>query len=103
MQANRYFYLARCSDGSLYAGTAINLRERERTHNEGRGGRYTRTRLPMEIVYSETWPSLSDARKREAAVKSDVDVLAVVPRDQYRRVLLLWLQHHLRRRLLAAR
>jgi putative endonuclease len=71
MQAkNHFFYLARCSDGSLYAGTAINLRDRKRTHNEGRGGKYTRTRLPIKIVYSESLASLSEARKREAAVKN---------------------------------
>ena len=65
-----FFYLARCSDGSLYAGTAINLKERKRTHNEGRGGKYTRTRLPITIVYSESLGTMSEARKREAAVKS---------------------------------
>jgi putative endonuclease len=65
-----FFYLARCSDGSLYAGTAVNLKERERRHNEGRGGRYTRTRRPVTIVYSESFGTMSDARKREAAVKS---------------------------------
>jgi putative endonuclease len=65
-----FFYLARCSDGSLYAGTAVNLKERERRHNEGRGGRYTRTRLPLTIVYSEAFASMSDARKRDATVKT---------------------------------
>ncbi len=65
-----FFYLARCSDGSLYAGTAVNLKERERRHNEGRGGRYTRARLPVTVVYSESFGTMSEARKREAAVKS---------------------------------
>ncbi|MEX2285376.1 MAG: GIY-YIG nuclease family protein [Gemmatimonadota bacterium] len=71
MQEMRYFfYLARCSDGSLYAGTTANLRECERRHNEGRGGRDTRTRLPVRIVYSEVCDSMRDARKREVEVKS---------------------------------
>ena len=64
-----FFYLARCSDGSLYAGTCVNIREREQTHNEGRGAKYTRSRLPIAIIYSETFATLSEARKREAEVK----------------------------------
>ncbi len=68
--ARHYFYLARCSDGSLYAGTAIDIKAREQRHNEGRGGKYTRSRLPIEIIYSEEFASLSEARKREAAVKT---------------------------------
>lgn len=65
-----YFYLARCSDGSLYSGSCINLRERERLHNEGRGAKYTRSRLPIRFVYHEKFSSLSEARKREAQVKT---------------------------------
>ncbi len=64
-----YFYLARCSDGSLYAGTCINLKEREAKHNDGTGAKYTRGRRPVVFVYSEEFETLSDARKREAEVK----------------------------------
>lgn len=64
-----YFYLARCCDGSLYAGTAKDLKEREATHNEGKGAKYTRSRLPVRFVYSEKFRTLSAARKREAQVK----------------------------------
>ena len=64
-----YFYLARCSDDSLYAGTCIDLLAREEKHNEGRGAKYTRSRLPVRFIYHETFRTLSAARKREAAVK----------------------------------
>lgn len=64
-----YVYLARCCDGSLYAGTCLNLSEREAKHNNGTGARYTRSRRPVKIVYSERFKTLSDARKREAEVK----------------------------------
>lgn len=64
-----YVYLARCSDGSLYAGTCIDLKEREAKHNDGTGAKYTRSRLPVAFVYHETFRTLSAARKREAAVK----------------------------------
>lgn len=64
-----YFYLARCTDGSLYAGTCLNLTEREAKHNEGKGAKYTRSRLPIVIIHHEEFATLSAARKREAEVK----------------------------------
>lgn len=64
-----YFYLARCSDDSLYAGTCIDIKEREAKHNDGTGAKYTRSRRPVAIIYHEEFPTLSDARKREAEVK----------------------------------
>lgn len=64
-----YFYLARCSDGSLYAGTCLDLQKREALHNAGRGAKYTRSRVPVRFVYHEEFLSLQDARRREAAVK----------------------------------
>lgn len=64
-----YFYLARCSDQSLYAGTCIDLQGREKTHNEGKGAKYTRARLPIVVVYHEVFETLGAARRREAEVK----------------------------------
>ena len=64
-----YFYLARCADGSLYSGSCLDLRAREAKHNEGTGAKYTRSRLPIAIIYHEEFASLGDARRREADVK----------------------------------
>ena len=64
-----FFYLARCRDGSLYAGTCIDLMTREAKHNDGTGSKYARSRSPVKIVYHEAFPSLSEARRREAEVK----------------------------------
>lgn len=64
-----YFYLARCADNTLYAGTCINRSEREAKHNDGTGAKYTRGRRPITFIYSEEFETLSDARKREAEVK----------------------------------
>ncbi len=64
-----YFYLARCADSTLYAGTCIDLKEREAKHNAGKGAKYTRGRGPIKIIYSEEFKTLSEARKREAEVK----------------------------------
>jgi putative endonuclease len=63
------FYLARCADGSLYAGICRDAAERERAHNEGRGAKYTRSRGPVRIIHTETLPDKSAALKREAEVK----------------------------------
>ncbi len=64
-----YFYLARCSDGSLYAGVCVDLKQREAAHNAGTGAKYTRGRRPVCIVYSERCTSKSTAMKREHEVK----------------------------------
>ncbi|PIP65502.1 hypothetical protein COU79_03650 [Candidatus Peregrinibacteria bacterium CG10_big_fil_rev_8_21_14_0_10_54_7] len=64
-----YIYLLRCQDGSLYAGSCKDLHERERIHNTGKGAKYTRSRLPVHIVYSEEYATRSEALKREAEVK----------------------------------
>ncbi len=64
-----FFYLARCADESLYAGTCVDLAKREQKHNDGTGAKYTRGRRPVRIVYNEKHESVSEARRREAEVK----------------------------------
>ena len=65
-----FFYLARCADDSLYAGSCIDLSAREELHNTGKGAKYTRSRKPVKIIYHEEFPTLSASRKREAEVKT---------------------------------
>lgn len=69
MTTTHYFYLARCGDGSLYAGTCVDLAAREAVHNSGKGAKYTRSRLPVAIVYHESFATLAEARRRENEVK----------------------------------
>ena len=64
-----HVYIVRCADGSLYTGYAIDPLEREKVHNTGRGARYTASRLPVSLMYSECFKSKSDALKREHALK----------------------------------
>lgn len=64
-----YFYLARCCDGSLYAGSCVELKKREAMHNRGDGAKYTRSRRPVQMIYSERFETLTEARRREAHVK----------------------------------
>jgi putative endonuclease len=66
---SHHVYLARCSDDSLYAGTCIDLAERETRHNAGTGAKYTRSRRPVKIVYSEEYTTLGEARRREILIK----------------------------------
>jgi putative endonuclease len=64
-----FFYMVRCRDGSLYSGITRDLEERVRKHSAGTGARYTLTRRPVSLVYSERRGSLSEAMKREHQVK----------------------------------
>jgi putative endonuclease len=65
-----FVYILRCVDGSLYTGIATDLRRRCQQHNSGRASRYTRSRLPVYLVYHETVLGRSRALRREAAIKA---------------------------------
>ena len=62
-------YILRCRDGSLYTGITTDVEKRFTAHNTGKGAKYTRGRLPLEVVYRECCGTHSDALKREAAIK----------------------------------
>ena len=64
-----YVYLLRCGDGSLYTGYTDDVERRLAVHQSGKGAKYTRSRLPVELVYSEELPDKSAALRREAAIK----------------------------------
>lgn len=65
-----FLYLLRCADGTLYTGITTDLPRRCRQHNAGTASRYTRSRLPVKLVYQEAQPNRSVALKRELAVKA---------------------------------
>lgn len=64
-----WVYLLRCGDGSLYTGTTDNIARRLHAHQSGRGAKYTRSHLPVELVYQLELPDRSTALRREAAIK----------------------------------
>ncbi|EOR28037.1 excinuclease ABC C subunit domain-containing protein [Clostridium sartagoforme AAU1] len=64
-----YVYILKCSDNTLYTGWTTNLEKRLKVHNTGKGAKYTRVRLPVEIVYFEEFEDKKDAMKREYAIK----------------------------------
>lgn len=64
-----YAYLLRCADGSYYAGWTTDPTRREAAHNSGRGAKYTRSRRPVALVYTESFETRREAMSREAALK----------------------------------
>ena len=63
-------YLLQCQDNTLYCGVTTDLTRRLHEHNHtNKGAKYTRTRRPVTLVYSEPHPDRSSACKREAAIK----------------------------------
>ena len=61
--------MVRCADGTLYTGYALDPQAREQVHNSGRGAHYTACRLPVRLVYTESFNSKSKALKRECELK----------------------------------
>lgn len=64
-----YVYILRCSDDTLYCGWTTNLKHRVAAHNRGVGAKYTRSRRPVELVYSEMFENKRDAQSREWHIK----------------------------------
>jgi putative endonuclease len=64
-----FVYIVLCADGTYYTGWATDVTRRVAAHNAGRGGRYTRTRRPVILVYQEAVPDRGSAMRREVAIK----------------------------------
>ena len=64
-----FVYILRCGDGTLYTGWTNDLDRRLRAHAAGKGSKYTRARLPVELKYTERYETAREARSREARVK----------------------------------
>lgn len=75
-----FVYMLECADGSLYTGVSNDLAKRVDIHNAGKGAKYTRSRLPVKLVYSETAPDKGEALKKEIKMKqlSRVEKLALL-------------------------
>lgn len=67
----KYFtYILKCADGTLYTGSTNDLDKRIKQHNNLKSGaHYTKIRRPVSLLYSETFKTLGDARKREHEIK----------------------------------
>ena len=64
-----YMYVLKCADGSLYTGYTTDLDKRLATHNAGKGAKYTKSRLPVDLLYYETFNHKNAAMSAEAKFK----------------------------------
>lgn len=62
-------YILHCADGTLYTGVARDATARLNAHNKGNGAKYTRSRRPVRMIWSEPALDRSSAQKREFAIK----------------------------------
>ena len=81
--AEAYTYIRECGDGSLYTGWTNDLGKRVKTHNAGQGAKYTRSRLPVRLVYFETFADKQAAQSREWQIKqlTRAQKLALIDKD----------------------
>lgn len=64
-----FVYLLRCADGTLYCGWSTDPVRRLRQHQAGTASRYTRTRLPVDLVYTREFATRSEAMREEMRIK----------------------------------
>lgn len=64
-----FCYLLCCADDTLYCGISNDLEKRLMAHNSGTASKYTRTRLPVKLVYVELCTDKSAVLKREMEIK----------------------------------
>ena len=68
-EKNNYTYILQCCDGSFYCGWTNDLVKRLASHNAGTGGKYTRSRLPVQLVWYHVSEMKEQAMSLEARIK----------------------------------
>ena len=64
-----YTYIVKCSDKTFYTGRTNDLEKRIEMHNSGKGAKYTKARLPVELAYYEAFDTKEEAMSREWHIK----------------------------------
>lgn len=64
-----FVYVLKCRDESLYTGWTNDLEKRIKTHNSGKGAKYTRGRTPVKLIYYEKYDDKLIAQRREREIK----------------------------------
>lgn len=64
-----YTYIVKCSDGTYYTGWTNDIRKRLKAHNAGKGSKYTRSRMPVKLVYIEQAETKQQAMQQESRIK----------------------------------
>lgn len=67
--AKHYMYVVLCQDQSLYTGYSTDVSRRLAQHNAGKGAKYTRSRRPVRLLYTESFPNQRSAMQAEYAFK----------------------------------
>lgn len=80
-----YVYMLSCGDGSLYTGIAADVEKRLRQHQSGAGAKYTRSHLPVTLVYQECLPDKSAALRREYTIKQLPRAKKLLLVEEYRK------------------
>ncbi len=65
-----YVYIIKCSDNTFYTGASPDVEARLKAHNSRKGAKYTRGRVPVELIYTEPHPSKNRALRREYEIKN---------------------------------
>ena len=65
-----YTYILECSDGTYYCGWTNDLEKRLSAHNNGKGAKYTKTRLPVKLIYYEEYVTKEATMSREWHIKT---------------------------------
>jgi|TARA_B100000530_G_scaffold263426_1_gene176332 putative endonuclease len=75
-----FVYILKCKDNSFYTGITNDLEKRIKVHNLGKGAKYTKARLPVSLLYCETYQTKGDALRRELEIKKlkRIEKLALV-------------------------
>jgi putative endonuclease len=64
-----FVYIVKCSDNTFYTGYTTDLNKRIETHNKGKGAKYTKSRLPVQLIYNKQFETKSLAMKEEYRIK----------------------------------
>ena len=64
-----FTYILECADGTFYTGSTKDLEKRICQHNNGIGANYTKTRLPVDLVYYEEYIRIDEAFYREKQIQ----------------------------------
>ena len=67
--SEHFFYVLECSDGTYYAGYTTDVTKRLAVHNNGKGAKYTRAKLPVQLLHSEPFNTKREALQAEYAFK----------------------------------
>ena len=69
MKMKWFVYIVECQDNSLYTGITDNIDKRVWTHNNKKGAKSLKGKLPVKLVYQEIYNNQKEAAKREREIK----------------------------------